>query len=193
MEFNGRMVGPKGGSKYIRHYAGELKVTDLPVYPLRFHKDGEAALLARLMARGQKYITSYGHKSYRGITTPTSETTSPEEVNGEIFVDLKEFYRHNSHEKPELGILQRTLPEEAEAEEPAGDSSWLFCDHEVDQQSTEQFMLQFHDELEVVELEMYQKGKMTSIALFPFSIPAYAFRTRYHSKSLLVSWALSSC
>lgn len=182
MEFNGRIVGPKGGAKYIRHYAGEFKITDLPIYPLRFHKDKDA-VFARLVARGNKYISSYGHKSYRGITSPPNDETSPEEVHGEIFLDLKEFYRNNSHQKPELGVLHRTMPDDAEAEEPAGvDSNWLFCDPEVDQQATDRFMLLHHAELEPTELEAYLKSEKSSIPLFPFRMPAYAFRTREYSR-----------
>jgi hypothetical protein len=183
MEFNGRIVGPKGGAKYIRHYAGEFKITDLPIYPLRFHKD-KVAVFARLVARGNKYISSYGHKSYRGITSPPNDETAPEEVHGEIFLDLKEYYRNNSHQKPELGVLHRTMPDDAEAEEPAGvDSNWLFCDPEVDQQATDRFMLLHHAELEPTELEAYLKSEKSSIPLFPFRMPAYAFRTREYSMS----------
>jgi hypothetical protein len=42
--FNGRYLGPLDTAKRISYYGGEREVTSLPIYPLRFHKDGEEAV-----------------------------------------------------------------------------------------------------------------------------------------------------
>ncbi|KAH6879448.1 hypothetical protein B0T10DRAFT_496467 [Thelonectria olida] len=178
MEFDGHVVGPKDGREQIKHYAGERRVTDLPIYPLRFHKQ-RAEVIQKLTARGKKYISSYGHKSYYGVTCPPNPQVSPEELRGDVFIDVKDYYRSNPRLKPELGVLQRTNPDDAEVEEYVAGTLAFFCDHRVDQKAAENFMLSYQTDLEPVEYRQFLWSEKT-LPLFPHQLPAYVFRTRQY-------------
>ncbi|RBQ99536.1 hypothetical protein FVER53263_12918 [Fusarium verticillioides] len=92
MEYDGYYLGPNDACKHIRHYTGERNITDLPIFPLRFHKM-KAEIEGRLIERGKRYCSSYGHKSYSGTTCPSDNKESPEEIFGDMFVDFKDYYR----------------------------------------------------------------------------------------------------
>ncbi|KAI9150607.1 ATPase family AAA domain-containing protein [Paramyrothecium foliicola] len=175
LEFDGHLVGPKDARHQIKYYSGERKITDLPAYPLRFRKD-RAEITEKLIKRGQKYISSYGHKSYHGMTCPLDPLQTPEDLRGDVFIDFNDYYRGNSSLKPTLGVLHRTNPDIAEVEEDAKNAMWYFCDHEVDQRATERFM-SLQPDLEPVELVSYQHSADT-LQLLPYRVPAYNFRSR---------------
>ncbi len=64
---DGTQVGTVQVTHSIKHFPGERRVTDLEVYPIRFHKT-PADLCAQLQARGLKFLNCYGHKKYDAIT-----------------------------------------------------------------------------------------------------------------------------
>ncbi|KAM5349960.1 hypothetical protein ACJ41O_006465 [Fusarium nematophilum] len=181
MEFDGHLIGPLDGREQIKHYAGERMITDLPIYPLKFHKNKDE-VVKKLVARGQKYISCYGHKSYSGSTSPLNRRESPEELHGDVFVDVKDYYRsmgHPDHLKPKLGVLQRTNRDTTETEEHMSGFTSYFCDHEVEQKASEDFMLSHHPELEPIESELFVQSD-NLLQLFPHRVPAYVFRTRWY-------------
>lgn len=180
MEYDGYFVGPMDGREQIKHYVGLRDITDLNIYPLRFHKNKEQ-VLARLIARGKKYISSHGHQSYNGMTCPVNNQESPEEFRGDIFVDVRDYYRDESRPKPQLGVLQRTTSDEAETEEFASGRWWYFCDAEVDQRAAEDFMLTVQHKLEPLEFGQYEPTE-ENLQLFPHRVPAFVFRTREYGK-----------
>lgn len=82
MAFDGNQIGPIHGHLKIKNFAGKRKITELSVYPLRFHKQREN-LVRQLVERGRKYCFSYGHKSYTGLTCPPGDDKLLEEVDGD--------------------------------------------------------------------------------------------------------------
>ena len=67
--FNGQSFGPVEARFTILHFEGEKDITDLPLYPLRFRKDGDA-LKAMLRERGKKFVglSSIAHREYSGLS-----------------------------------------------------------------------------------------------------------------------------
>ncbi|KAF5011930.1 hypothetical protein FDECE_1995, partial [Fusarium decemcellulare] len=179
MESDGYLIGPVDYYRRIKHYEGERKITDLEIYPIRFHPHRDD-VIERQVARGKKYLSSHGHKIYNGATCPSDRQESPEEIRGDIYVDLKEYYTAIPA-KPDLGLLSRTSPDVLEVEEiVTGGAVWTLCDHEVDQKLAEQFMLSRQADLEPVELELFPWSE-ANLQLFPCRVPAYCFRTRRYT------------
>ncbi|KAK0644346.1 hypothetical protein B0T16DRAFT_460410 [Cercophora newfieldiana] len=111
MEFDGTRVGPKEYCFAIHHFVGKTPITNLPVYPLAFHPG--KGCRAYFEARGRKYLSSPGHKSYNGLAVPTpsrptvyemmpgqgvgapqrvsSSQRHLEDISGEVFIDFAEF------------------------------------------------------------------------------------------------------
>lgn len=179
MEFDGLSIGPVNSCKKIKHYSGEIKITDLPIYPLRFHKQrGEIA--AKLEARGKDFISSYGHRMYNGLTLPSSRRGYQEELRGDIFIDLKTYYRENSKRRPKFGMLQKSAPDTREVHESiaVSGSKWrVLFDHEVDEKIADEYLASNHAFMEPVNSELVQDS-VEHLQLLPCRIPAFVFRTR---------------
>lgn len=191
MEYDGYYLGPNDACKHIRHYTGERNITDLPIFPLRFHKM-KVEIERRLIERGKTYCSSYGHKSYSGTTCPSDNKESPDEIFGEMFVDFKDYYRMPPgwtpydyrprttypRLRPELGNIRPLESDPSETEENvSGDTEYHLYDKEVDDKSFDDFMMSHMNELEVVKLETDQVP-VESLLLLPHWVPAYFFRTR---------------
>ncbi|EWG54806.1 hypothetical protein FVEG_12918 [Fusarium verticillioides 7600] len=195
MEYDGYYLGPNDACKHIRHYTGERNITDLPIFPLRFHKM-KAEIEGRLIERGKRYCSSYGHKSYSGTTCPSDNKESPEEIFGDMFVDFKDYYRmppgwtpydYRSRNiyppsRPELGNIRPLESDPSETQEIfSSDTQYHLYDKEVDDKSFDDFMMSHLNELEVVKLETDQVP-VESLLLLPHWVPAYFFRTRRYER-----------
>ncbi|KAF5026362.1 hypothetical protein F66182_1570 [Fusarium sp. NRRL 66182] len=186
MEYDGYYLGPYDACKQITPYTGERSITDLPFYPLKFHKD-EDGIVRRLTERGRKYCSSFGHKSYSGTTCPLDDRETPEEVYGDVFVDFKDYYRSIVEKypyrstKPRLGALKPVQPDLSECEEKVADGTYHLYDREVDQKAGDDFMSSHQSDIELVTLE---PGKIAeeSLRLLPHWVPAYFFRTRRYAR-----------
>ncbi|RYP41370.1 hypothetical protein DL768_010503 [Monosporascus sp. mg162] len=182
MGFDGLRVGPVDSCRQIKHYSGEYKITDLPVYPLRFHERKDE-IAAKLEARGRGFLNSYGHKSYNGFTVPKPRSAYQEELRGDVFIDLKEFYRTRPRERPKLGILRKSRQDKTEVNEyvvaDAGRRRALL-DHEVDEKTTDDYMASSHNFAEPIDFELVQDSA-EHLRLLPYEIPAFVFRTRSYS------------
>ncbi|RMJ18392.1 hypothetical protein CDV36_001928 [Fusarium kuroshium] len=184
MEFDGHRIGPVRGRRQIRHYTGERKITDLPIYPLRFHKKTEE-MMQQLTARGKMYCSSYGHKSYRGSTTPIKPGECPEEIQGDIYVDFQDYHRISKPDpmdptrrrRRQLGWLPRTSPDIMETEDVVSGEPWTLCDHEVDEKASEDFLSLHQPDLEPVKFDLFVQSE-ENLPLFPHHVPAYVFRSR---------------
>lgn len=176
--FDGVKIGPIDSYRQIKHYSGECKITDLPVYPLRFHKRKED-IAAQLEARGRKFINSYGHKNYNGLTMPRTALKYQEELHGDIFIDLKTYYRVYARRRPGFGVLRTSRPDPRETDEHiVGEVDWrVLFDHEVDEKITDEYMAESHDFTEPVHFELVQDSPK-HLQLLPYRIPAFVFRTR---------------
>ncbi|KAL3602838.1 hypothetical protein FPOAC2_07152 [Fusarium poae] len=187
MESDGYYIGPKDHCKQINHFSGERNITDLVIFPLRFHHEKDK-IVERLTERGRRYCTSYGHKSYRGITCPEDDKTSPEEIVGDMFVDIQDYYRvHkkssifdslNDHPKrPPLGRLYPVATDTRETEESTRGTTLNLFDAEVDRKASDEFMLSRQHEMELVELGSSSVPQHI-LQLLPHWVPAYFFRSR---------------
>jgi hypothetical protein len=193
MESDGFYLGPKDHCKQITRYSGERVITELAIFPLRFHEKKDE-IMRRLTERGRRYCSSYGHKSYRGITCPEIDKETPEEVFGDMFVDMKDYYRVPEEEaynmyyrpsKPELGKLQPIQPDSAETEEEVNNSTYHLFDREVDEKAFDDFIFSHQHETELVRLgsDLVQEEVLQFL---PHWVPAYFFRTRrYGNRKVL--------
>ncbi|RYP89697.1 hypothetical protein DL770_004185 [Monosporascus sp. CRB-9-2] len=190
MGFDGLRVGPVDSCRQIKHYSGECKITDLPVYPLRFHERKDD-IAASLEARGRKFLNSYGHKSYNGFTVPKTRGAYQEELRGDVFIDLKDFYRtrprrgppQRPRQRPRLGILRKSRPDKTEVNECVVTDAgmWrMLLDHEVDEKMTDDYMASSHTFVEPIDFELVQDSA-EHLRLLPYGIPAFVFRTRSYS------------
>ncbi|KAK8003629.1 shuttle craft [Apiospora arundinis] len=137
-------VGTLCSRKQIRKYLGLKTVSDLPLYPLKFHKDAQT-ILDQLQDRGRKFISCTGHRRYDGVTYDTRGIISRERLQGEIFVDADEYARSKSRlVRTKLCLLKRTNPIPAEVEEShlnkSGGTLYLHHDHAVDQRKSDVFI-----------------------------------------------------
>ncbi|RBA15763.1 hypothetical protein FPRO05_12370 [Fusarium proliferatum] len=178
MEYDGYYLGPRDACKHIRHYTGERNITDLPIFPLRFHKM-KVEIERRLMERGK-----------------SDNKESPEEIFGDMFVDFKDYYRmppgwtlydyrsrtRHPPSRPELGKIRPLESDPSETQETvSGDIQYHLYDKEVDDKSFDDFMMSHLNELEVVKLETDQVP-VKSLLLLPHWVPAYFFRTRRYER-----------
>ncbi|KAM0257869.1 hypothetical protein ACHAQJ_004173 [Trichoderma viride] len=99
IDFNGKTLTYKSLKKEIRRFNGAVKITSLPFYPLRYHKD-EAEIRSLLIERGTKFVSLQGvhHKSFTGIAFQlagdTNETTTEfDEEQHRIMIDPVGFRR----------------------------------------------------------------------------------------------------
>lgn len=67
-EFDGKKFGYGSLSEEINEFRGARKITSLPCYPLKYHKD-EAKVREELIARGKKFVSLSGmhYKSHSGM------------------------------------------------------------------------------------------------------------------------------
>lgn len=82
-DFDGQKFGPVEQRMEMVSYEGEKKITDLPLYPLRFRKDS-AQLKAKMLKRGEKFhglsnIADYPHREYNGLSVvePQEQVSLP--------------------------------------------------------------------------------------------------------------------
>ncbi|UNI20441.1 hypothetical protein JDV02_006528 [Purpureocillium takamizusanense] len=68
LDFDGKKFGYGSVTQDIPAFHGACKITSLPCYPLKYHKD-EAMIRQQLIARGRKFVAHDGvhFKSYSGI------------------------------------------------------------------------------------------------------------------------------
>ncbi|CAJ2507743.1 Uu.00g089290.m01.CDS01 [Anthostomella pinea] len=178
MGFDGVLVGPIDTHRQIKHYSRRCKITDLPIYPLRFHKQ-EWEVTAKLEARGRAFISCYGHKSYSGITiTRTKQGPQEEHFQGDIYIDLREYYLRYSLERPHFGTLQKAAPDVTEVDE--GKDGRRFFDHEVDEKITKNFICSHYSTMEPT---LSNRGAAVQdspevVQILGHQVPAYLFRHR---------------
>ena len=187
MGFNGATLGPVDSVKQINHYSGERLITDLEIYPLRFHKNKEE-VVAKLEARGRRITTAYGHMSYNGTTIPLTPSDHQEDISGDIFVDLETYYRAFPHNRLGLGVLRPTEPDptedgEYERHETHANNRGmlLLTDREVDFYDWEAFTGSHASILEPTALE-FVKDSSKHLQLLSYMLPAYVLRSRKYGQ-----------
>lgn len=195
MGFDGTDVGPLDSCVRIRHYRGKMAITDLDVYPLRFHPNS-AGLLAKMEERGQKVLASYGHKRYNGAITNQAGDETYEEIRSDVFIDMNWYYQNvqvagmgSGYPPPgamqamfsrrlKLGRLLKTLPNPTETSEYYfGKKTCQMSGTEVDTRLFEDFMSANRQGFGVVKAS----GPFVTsshLQLMTYSVVGYAFRYR---------------
>jgi len=82
-DFDGQKFGPVEERMQLVSYKGEKNITDLPLYPLRFHKDA-VQFKATMLARGETFRefshkNDYPHREYNGLSVgePQEQVSLP--------------------------------------------------------------------------------------------------------------------
>ncbi|KAL6721425.1 hypothetical protein ACLMJK_000528 [Lecanora helva] len=143
--FDGRNFGPVETRVTIVSYDGLKNITDLPVYPLRFHPDPDAHK-AKMLDRGRKYreLLTVPHWEYNGL----SASEPQEQIDSQVIIDVPLAYRKHPQSTPKFG-LQSWIEDDARiVTEACGipgctdcfRERFMFDDHRIDRQRTVEFM-----------------------------------------------------
>ncbi|XXG99264.1 hypothetical protein Hte_005601 [Hypoxylon texense] len=169
---DGIHFGIIGRTKRIQPYIGKIRVTDLPLFPLRL-LPGRYEVLVRLQARGLKCVRCEGHKRYDGLTYDSRGHPSRKSQRGDIYVDFTEYYRRNRKGKePKIGNLQRTRPDEGEI--TGGPSS---VDYQLDIRKSQNFLSSNTYEHYAISREQVAQNP-DLLRLMTHHVIAFAFRSR---------------
>jgi len=188
MEFDGTQIGPKDHELSIEHYTGKKSITDLPVYPLRYHPKKDLALYFE--DRGRRVLSSVGHRFYEGLGTPFVGRDKkrmllgrPEDISGEVYIDFHEFSQATYRTYEFSEISQPSLDANADIESIQGangtDIKFRHIGHEVDVKLAQMFYSHNRKGLEpFVPSEEPESMTPEIYQLFGHSVPAYVFRHR---------------
>ncbi|KAK3689417.1 hypothetical protein B0T22DRAFT_171761 [Podospora appendiculata] len=201
MGTDGSRIGPHQMTLRVDHFVGERNVTDLDVFPLRFHRSAPN-LCERLQARGRRFVNCYGHKKYVGIPmTPRtlmpdedSDSGGPprrqpqamsarrtvfEEIRGDVFVDAHAFYHQHLRDVPRISKLKRgrTNPREVYEAISGRRAMDYLGDHEVDEGLTDEFLQSRRHLLKPAAISSVEDS-LEHLQLLPYQVPAYEFRSR---------------
>lgn len=208
MVWDGENIGCRHSYHAIPYFTGTKSVTDLRIFPARFHKDGKE-LYKRLYARGSKYLQCSGHKRYTGPSVSPhfsmtefvanrpatividdgddnsvdhrDKKSSPfEMVQGDVYIDYKSFFTAFFSTTPGLGEMAAlVVGEDAEAIDTLGRGlTWNCSDRDIDGFRTARFFNMDRD------LTRFSKPKddladdEARIQLLPGQVPAFVFATR---------------
>lgn len=163
MGWDGENIGPRIANYDLPYFSGRRLVTDLDLYPIQFHSDGDA-LRKRLRARGSKLVQCFGHKKYTGTAMPPHQSlqmflaqppgtisgsgtdgegikSNPSEtVRGDVYIDYKALYINYFSTFPPLSLMSRLPGEDAEAIDTLSDGRFWNCsDRDLDSLQTEIF------------------------------------------------------
>lgn len=194
LHFDGFKIRPRRVDLDIMPYHREKRISELDVYPARFHENAKDHL-AMLMHRGLRYRDIClrdvpGHKTYNGATIEKY----PEIVHGEVYVDFEAYPQDvlidRRHRDDEIDFapprrIERVPPPprdygrfDSRSREPIR-AAWKFPDEWVDD--------------ELGETTSHWKNKQVSrkidpqdvfetdeerLQLLPLDVPAYVFRSR---------------
>ncbi|KAK8106843.1 uncharacterized protein PG998_008856 [Apiospora kogelbergensis] len=182
MVSDGKLIGPVESYFKIKPFEGKKQITDLPVYPLRFHLENET-LLSQMEERGRLYLKAIGQKSYDGLARTTSKDElrgkvgTLEEVQGDVYIDLDKLRGRR------FDILTQSLRDSSTATElifhylRAAPEQRALSGNEIDIKLAEQFMMSNRALLEPLT---YEKAHQMPewLQLMPRVIVGYVFRLR---------------
>ncbi|KAI0593411.1 hypothetical protein F4775DRAFT_578016 [Biscogniauxia sp. FL1348] len=99
VRFNAQKYGPSTDFFIFKPFDGEIEITDLEAYPIRFHPQKDS-IVQRLLDRGRKFIdiSTVSHMSYDGLTVGDTK----EEISSSVMVDTKLAFQENVRQPPNL-------------------------------------------------------------------------------------------
>lgn len=206
MMWDGENIGCRHGWGYINYFTGTKLVTDLPIFPLRFHKDSRE-LRKRLCARGSKYVQCSGHKRYTGtsviphdsiannaVNRPVSPTDHVgddsedygdeksghfEMVQGDVYIDYRSSFTEFFSTTPSLGLMKSDIGEDAEAIDTlARGQTWNCSDRHIDGIRTARFFNMNRDLTRFSKPQNDLVDEEARFQLLPGQVPAFVFATR---------------
>ncbi|KAK4697809.1 hypothetical protein P7C71_g314, partial [Lecanoromycetidae sp. Uapishka_2] len=103
-DFDGQKFGPVEKRMQLASFEGEKKITDLPMYPLRFRKDA-SEFEAKMLERGQKFrelsnTIEYPHREYNGLSIGEPQ----EQIDSQVIIDFALAYRKHPKSAPKFGL-----------------------------------------------------------------------------------------
>lgn len=158
----------------IKHFHGERRITDLPIYPARFHPH-TAGFLKRMEDGGLKFLMSPGHKSYKGPSARLLSMAPVREIDGDVYVE--HVTRHFDR-----SILVMSRAEITESEEFVRNEIRRLTGNEVDTKLREEFMAENRFKLDTVTVEEAERST-EYLRLLPWIVFGYVFRFRHWGKS----------
>ncbi|KAF2870776.1 hypothetical protein BDV95DRAFT_607909 [Massariosphaeria phaeospora] len=135
LEYNGKIFGLGSIGVEIPLFKGPKKITNLPVYPLKFHKDPEG-LEQQLIERGKKFVSLQGmnYRFHKGLAyMKVKRSVVKVNVNGRVMVDPAIFRRINPN-YPLSYIKQDELNQDSDDDDSDDDCC---CSDEEDDSSAD--------------------------------------------------------
>ncbi|KAL8658229.1 MAG: hypothetical protein Q9226_001166 [Calogaya cf. arnoldii] len=147
-DFDGQRFGPVERRLHLVSYEGEKNILDLPLYPLRFHKDAEQ-LKAMMLERGNKFrelsaANEYPHREYNGLSVGEPQ----EQIDSQVIIDFALAYQKHPKNIPKFGLRSWIEDDARIVTEACGipgctdcfQDRFMFDDHRVDRQRTVEFI-----------------------------------------------------
>ncbi|KAI4276855.1 MAG: hypothetical protein LQ337_002202 [Flavoplaca oasis] len=147
-DFDGQRFGPVERRMHLVSYEGEKNIVDLPLYPLRFHKDAEG-LRATMLERGNKFrelsaANEYPHREYNGLSVGEPQ----EQIDSQVIIDFALAYQKHPKNAPKFGLRSWIEDDARIVTEACGipgctdcfQDRFMFDDHRVDRQRTVEFI-----------------------------------------------------
>jgi hypothetical protein len=192
IDYDGTWISPELPriSFQIRRYSGKRPITELDLYPAAFAPDFEEKK-QMLIDRGElfaQYLDKFQRKTYQGMTMRSTERSEPEDVDGEVIIDVKACYDLAApDEKKNLpGTLDPTDSDRYECFEVAecGVSGCTECTSIYDDSA---FDRRRYDEYKDSKSPSLLESGPDAITdehrlLFPRDIPAFILRSRSWSE-----------
>ncbi|KAL8687148.1 MAG: hypothetical protein Q9224_005239, partial [Gallowayella concinna] len=147
-DFDGQRFGPVERRMDLVSYEGEKNIVDLPLYPLRFHKNADQ-LRAMMLGRGVKFRelsipNEYPHCEYNGLSVGEPQ----EQIDSQVIIDFALAYRKHPKNAPHFGLRSWIEDDARIVTEACGipgctdcfKDRFMFDDHRVDRQRTVEFI-----------------------------------------------------
>ena len=166
-DFDGRNFGPVEERFRIVSYEGRKKITDLPLFPLRFRKDA-ASIRSQMLDRGTKFcdLCTIVHREYNGLSAvepkeqvrflqSTQLTGNVElipcitmQIDSQVIIDSNLAYQKYPEKAPEFGLKSWMEDDDRIVKEACGipgctecfRDRYIYDDHRIDRQRTIDFI-----------------------------------------------------
>ncbi|KAI1763265.1 hypothetical protein GGR53DRAFT_374745 [Hypoxylon sp. FL1150] len=183
MAYDGSYIGPIDSLKKIPYFVGKRRITDLSIFPLKFHHQSKE-ISQLLEQRGRRYIHCTGHRSYDGLVFDRRGRPTKEELQGDVYIDFEEYYRSQKKwNRPKLGKIRMSQPDGADVTELDPMSNHdrpkliELMDFKVDELRTHTFLSE-----KTWERELFKPSEVLEIpdllVLLPHWVVGFAFRNR---------------